>query len=614
MMAAVFGNRSEVGRASEFELDFADQGQAGLALLERAVADGRPYAMAFVDVRMPPGWDGIETIGHLWKCDPTLQIVICTAYSDYSWQEIISKVGNSDQLLILKKPFDNIEVLQLAHAMTRKWTVTRQAAARLDDLDCIVAARTAELQAANNNLAAEVAERAAVQDALRRSEERFAKAFNSNPLPIAIIQHDGLVCADVNAAFLEGIGAPRESVIGRRLLDVALVGDAALRGELESGTAIASRECRLRTSGGALKPARIWTEPVDIEGVPHSLAIIEDISAQQLVETRMRQAQKMESVGHLAAGVAHDFNNLITVIRGHASLRLESKALDPAIAASFHAVNEAAGRAATLTQQLLAYSRKQVMQPKVIRLGGVLSDVTGMIRRLVPENIAIDYRLPDEFPPVYADASNIEQVIMNLIVNARDAMPSGGRLTIAAECVTRVEERAGDHPEARPGSFLRLTVEDTGNGITESIRGKIFEPFFSTSPRPTASSSSTTAGSRWTGSRDLEPSFMSSSQSPISRSRPNSPSQARARVTHPLQTGRPATSSSSKTIPSFATSRAPCSPRAAITSWKRKTDPRASRCPALSMVRFTSCSPTWSCPAVSPERTSPNDWRRNAQR
>jgi CheY-like chemotaxis protein len=141
----------------QFLLDSAYQGQEGLAMVEAAVADDRPYALAFVDIRMPPGWDGVETITHLWAKDPSLQVVICTAYSDYSWQEIVSKLGNSDRLVILKKPFDNIEVLQLAHAMTKKWRVTRVASARFDDLDRLVRTRTAELELLNGKLAKEIA-------------------------------------------------------------------------------------------------------------------------------------------------------------------------------------------------------------------------------------------------------------------------------------------------------------------------------------------------------------------------------------------------------------------------------------------------------------------------
>ncbi|MFO7812573.1 MAG: EAL domain-containing protein [Pelovirga sp.] len=132
--SALFGSEKQIATTLTFELDVASQGAEGLAMVEAAVAEGRPYSLAFVDGRMPPGWDGIETIGHLWQADPDLQTVLCTAYADYSWQEIRNILGETDSLLILKKPFDNIEVLQLAHALTRKWEMSREIKGKLHQL------------------------------------------------------------------------------------------------------------------------------------------------------------------------------------------------------------------------------------------------------------------------------------------------------------------------------------------------------------------------------------------------------------------------------------------------------------------------------------------------
>jgi signal transduction histidine kinase len=150
--AAIFGKRREAAPASGFEIDSAFQGQEGLDKVNAAIADRRPYALAFVDGRMPPGWDGVETIANIWQSHPDLQIVICTAYSDYSWEEIVKRVGQSDSLVILKKPFDNVEVLQLAHAMTRKWSLDQQARAQLGQLNRLVEERTIELREANESL------------------------------------------------------------------------------------------------------------------------------------------------------------------------------------------------------------------------------------------------------------------------------------------------------------------------------------------------------------------------------------------------------------------------------------------------------------------------------
>jgi CheY-like chemotaxis protein len=145
---ALFGSPTSTTRQTRFEVDSAYQGQEGVTLAETAVEAGRPYAMAFVDVRMPPGWDGVETTRKLWEIDPDVQIVICTAYSDYSWNDIFDKIGNCDRLVILKKPFDTVEALQLAHAFTEKWWLHQQSRQQMEDLESKVADRTKELRQA----------------------------------------------------------------------------------------------------------------------------------------------------------------------------------------------------------------------------------------------------------------------------------------------------------------------------------------------------------------------------------------------------------------------------------------------------------------------------------
>ena len=149
---ALFGDRANAARAWSFEIDSAFQGREGLEKVRAASKHGRPYAVAFVDVRMPPGWDGVETVSRIWKEFPDLQVVICTAYSDYSWDEIARTVGNTDQMLVLKKPFDNVEVLQMAHALSKKWQLTNIARQQMEELDALVNQRTAELRAANAQL------------------------------------------------------------------------------------------------------------------------------------------------------------------------------------------------------------------------------------------------------------------------------------------------------------------------------------------------------------------------------------------------------------------------------------------------------------------------------
>ncbi|MEQ1858658.1 MAG: response regulator [Chthoniobacteraceae bacterium] len=475
LMASVLGTVKTVQASRpEFDLESAFQGEQGLEMVKQAAADQRQYAMAFVDVRMPPGWDGVETIQQLWRQDPDLQVVICTAFSDYSWDEMVSKLGHSDQLLILKKPFDQVEVLQLACSMTKKWSLARQAATKVGELDRLVQERTSALRGLTDTLAIEVAERA-------QAEERFSKAFNFSPMPMAIVRSAELSCVDANRSFLKAVGCQRrDEVVGSILEALGIHLDEALRSALSVGRALVGRECELSARGAQRRAARLWSEAFELGGQSHALIVVEDISERAALESQLRQTQKMQSVGHLAAGIAHDFNNVLTVIQGHATLRLAGANLEAPIAKSFRDMNEAAMRAASLTRQLLAFSSQQVMQPQVVRLNSVVSNLGSMLRRLIPESIAIDVRQSEQLPPVHADVCNLEQVILNLAVNARDAMPESGRLTITSEAVVVSREHAARRTEAREGNFVRLTVSDSGTGMDSETQRRIFEPFFTT--------------------------------------------------------------------------------------------------------------------------------------
>ena len=174
----VFGNTtSESQTKSVFELEFASQGQEGCDKVKQACSENRPYELAFVDMRMPPGWDGLKTIEHIWEIDPKIQVVICTAYSDYSWGDITERLGKSENLLILKKPFDSTEVAQLAVALTEKWHLARQASLKMEQLEQMVKEQTDELKEANNQLKLEIAER---EQAELRLAELFKKVDNVN--------------------------------------------------------------------------------------------------------------------------------------------------------------------------------------------------------------------------------------------------------------------------------------------------------------------------------------------------------------------------------------------------------------------------------------------------
>jgi signal transduction histidine kinase len=197
-------------------------------------------------------------------------------------------------------------------------------------------------------------------------------------------------------------------------------------------------------------------------------------------ETRLRQAEKMEAVGRLAGRVAHDFNNLLTVITGFSDLALAGLDTKHPIRGSLEQIKTAGQRAADLTQQLLAFSRQQVLKPTVLNLSTVVADFESLLRRTIPENIEIQMGLDQKLGHVKADPGQIEQVLLNLAVNARDAMPEGGKLTIETRNAELNEEYANAHDPVVPGDCVMLAVTDTGTGIETEILSRIFEPFFTT--------------------------------------------------------------------------------------------------------------------------------------
>jgi CheY-like chemotaxis protein len=192
------------------------------------------------------------------------------------------------------------------------------------------------------------------------------------------------------------------------------------------------------------------------------------------------RAQRMEAIGTLSGGVAHDFNNILTVILGHTEVLLQALQSSPAEYEHLKSIDEASRRASALTRQLLAFSRKQVLQPKVFNLNSLIVDLDKMLRRLISEDIELETVTDPQLGATRTDPGQIEQVVMNLVVNARDAMNSGGRITIETANVTLDEDYAQSHPGARPGPHVMLAVSDTGEGISPEILPHIFEPFFTT--------------------------------------------------------------------------------------------------------------------------------------
>ena len=240
-------------------------------------------------------------------------------------------------------------------------------------------------------------------------------------------------------------------------------------------------EFRIRRKDGR----EVWLSDTGVvvqgsEAHPVMEGIMVDITERKLLETQLQQSRKMEAVGRLAGGIAHDFNNLLTIITGYTDLALGRPGVPLELRTDIERVENAAGRAAALVRQLLAFSRKQVLQPKTLDLNAIVVNLDSLLRRLIDDNIEMVTRVQDDLGKVKADPAQIEQVIMNLVVNARDAMPNGGRLVLETTNLDLDTAYANEHLSVKPGRYVMLAVSDTGIGMDEQTLVHIFEPFYTT--------------------------------------------------------------------------------------------------------------------------------------
>ena len=323
------------------------------------------------------------------------------------------------------------------------------------------------------------------EQALRRSEARYRSLVQSSVYGIYRSSLEGRFL-DVNPALITMLGYgsaeeillldPEKDVFVQTEEHTRLIDEFCRTGRLDGievkwkrkdGSAIT-----VRISGRAVSSA---DEPADVLE-----AIAEDVTDRRVLEDQLRQAQKMEAVGRLAGGVAHDFNNLLMVISGYAEVILADLPLDHPLHEKGRAIQLAADRATTLTRQLLAFSRKQLLELKVVDVNAIVLDMERLLRPLIGENVEFTTRLAPDAAHTRADAGQLEQVLMNLVVNAKDAMPSGGKLTIETRNITVDENHRRGQTFIRPGHYIVLSVADSGTGMDKETQSRIFEPFFTT--------------------------------------------------------------------------------------------------------------------------------------
>ncbi|HEV3329602.1 MAG TPA: CHASE3 domain-containing protein [Bryobacteraceae bacterium] len=366
------------------------------------------------------------------------------------------------------------EIATLAQAL-------RNTAARL-------ASQQDELRAAKQELEDRVNQRTAelqtTNEHLRQSNELSRALIEASPLAIWATDLEGRVTF-WNPAAERIFGWRQDEVIGGILpiIPPDLQGEYAhWLEEFRAERSLSGIErMRLKKDGSPVEVA-IWTAPLrDALGqVSGMIAIDNDVTERKRLEEQFRQSQKLEAVGHLAGGVAHDFNNLLTVIAGYVAMLLEELRNEPDLTEYATEIRQAADRASALTSQLLAFSRRQISQPRVVDLNTIVSHSLKLLSRVIGEHIQVASHLRAQIGQVNVDPTHMDQVIMNLAVNARDAMPGGGRLTIETANVTLDRDYVGKHIGVEPGAYVLLAISDTGIGMNAETRSHLFEPFYTT--------------------------------------------------------------------------------------------------------------------------------------
>lgn len=510
---AFLGEGADEEERTPYEVGCASQGEIGLAMLTEAISVGRPFDMAFVDMRMPPGWDGVETIQHLWEADPFLEVVICSAYSDYSWHGIVEELGLSDRYLIIRKPFDNTEVLQAAASLCQKRRLKRENAAYRRDLEQKVREQTQSLQEAMARMT--------------ESQQFLNASLDAMAAGIAIIDESGTIlfrnkawtesrstlvanCPPGHSNYLDFCNRHR----GELEVTARLIGNSIQ--EVGSGRTDGFLREYKQHAGGAQSWFTVRVSPFGDAAPGHVVVLHEDVTEHKLLEAQLGQARKLQSIGQLAAGLAAEVSEadesqigadciekrsdklleLVSVALQFGNAESQSESLESLETelrsqAPEHS-NGVSGSATpdTPTPDTPPEPGTESQVSRIAKAVEELSQVGRETRCLVDINevletarilsthewkgvTEVELELDDTLRPIIGLPGELNQVFLNLIVNATHAIADQafGDSRYAGRIVIRSSQTA---------EMVRVEVSDNGGGIPESIQSRVFDPFFTT--------------------------------------------------------------------------------------------------------------------------------------
>lgn len=581
-LALLLGDALEADRphGPSFELSFVDQGREGLERVLGANESGSPFAVAFIDVRMPPGWDGMETAARIREIDPNIEIVIVTAFSDRPLEEILKAVGAPEKLLFFRKPFDPEELKQVALSLSGKWNLARQEEDQRNELHTVLTTSPAAIFsvdadrcitswnpaaekitgyseaevkgkpcifsktegiAGNCNCGMELldspddsrevrikdksgCERTILKSVSRirdkdgrvsRSVESFwditarkeaeAALSDSEARFRALVEttSDWVWELDTTGRFTYCsplcdmiYGYRPEELLGKELFDVLPAPEEARRFRevfdlcVEEKNSFRNVELRFRRKDGKTIHIESSGAPVMDKGgrVVGFRGIDRDVSKRrkseeekERLEAQYRQSQKLEALGTLAGGIAHDLNNVLTPIMGSAQLSLLKLPKESPVHRYLKNIELSAEKAAGLVRQILTFSRSQVLSSKPVDLNELIEDFAPMLRRIILEEVTLEFDLDQSLWTMDADPNQVEQILINLVVNARDAVGEGGRLTVRTRNETVTGESSdSDNPKPPKGSYVVMSVKDNGTGIDSPTLARMYDPFFTT--------------------------------------------------------------------------------------------------------------------------------------